>query len=104
MDKYKKYIINFFSIYHNYAKNIKTIFYLMRNICYYISIKNINKKCRKRRQNMEILVLLVILLIGIIELIELIIIKEPLFNFYNTFPACKNYSLQTACSANNNLL
>ena len=53
---------------------------------------------------MKILVLLVILLVGIIELIELIIIKEPLFNFYNMFPACKNYSLQTACSANNNLL
>ena len=103
MDKYKKYIINFFSIYHIYAKNIKTIFYLMSNICYYISIKY-KQKSRRRRQNMEILVLLVILLIGIIELIELIIIKEPLFNFYNTFPACKNYSLQTACSANNNLL
>ena len=76
----------------------------MRNICYYISIKNINKKCRKRRQNMEILVLSVILLIGIIELIELIIIKEPLFNFYNTFPSCEDYSDNFAYGAGNNKL
>ena len=53
---------------------------------------------------MELLVLSVILLVVIIELIGLSINKEALFNFYNMFPACKNYSLQTACSANNNLL
>lgn len=41
---------------------------------------------------MELLVLLVILLVVIIELIGLITIREALFNFYNMFPVCKNYS------------
>ena len=53
---------------------------------------------------MKILVLLVILLVGIIELIELIIIKEPLFNFYNTFPSCEDYSDNFAYGAGNNKL
>ena len=52
---------------------------------------------------MELLVLSVILLVVIIELIELSI-KETLFNFYNMFPLCEDYSDNPAYGAGNNKL
>ena len=53
---------------------------------------------------MELLVLSLILLVVIIELIGLSINKEALFNFYNTFPLCENYSDNFAYGAGNNKL